>query len=534
LAFIVPDTAASAESTVDVPMRPPAAMPAAMGVGAPIRGRLARLAFQGSVWVIFCYGVCQLARLGSNIILTRLLESDAFGIIALVSAVMQGLIQFSDVGVGPAVIRHGRGEEAEFYNTAWTIQVIRGFAVLIVGCVAAYPVARFYGQPQLLQVIPVAMLSALITSFNSTKLYTENRQMRLSRVMLIEMASLFISIIGMTLLAYQWRSVWALVFGWLLGDLSKMLLSQFVLPGPRNSFCWDRQSRRELLHFGRWIFLSTMFTFLALQADKLMLGRLMPIGVLGVYSVALGIIAAATGVFEMLCSRVLMPAMAHISRASEKQVGAALVRAREFVLGVAGIAVANVIWLSPTLFQVLYRPQYRAAGWIAQLLAMGIWFVLLQRSSQAGLVAIGRSKGLALSNATNFAVTLVAAPVGFYIAELNGFIAGWILGNVAAVVVIDRELLRSGISVVRQDVRLTLRLAVLVAAGLLLQQFLHDHVPAMNQFRMSSIVPATLLSLFALSIVGLRTRVEHTRLRSLAAAAESSMGTPDDDLIHTV
>lgn len=68
----------------------------------------------------------QLIRLGSNLILTRLLFPEAFGLMALVQTFMTGLAMFSDIGIGPSIIQNRRGEDPDFLNTAWTIQIGRG------------------------------------------------------------------------------------------------------------------------------------------------------------------------------------------------------------------------------------------------------------------------------------------------------------------------------------------------------------------------------------------------------------------------
>ena len=61
---------------------------------------------------------------------------------------------------------------------------------------------------------------------------------------------------------------------------------KILLPGTRNRFHWDRSSADEMMSFGRWIFVSTLLTFLAMQADRLIFGKLITLTDLGVYGVA--------------------------------------------------------------------------------------------------------------------------------------------------------------------------------------------------------------------------------------------------------
>ena len=67
------------------------------------------------------FGTGQVLRLASNLILTRLLFPEAFGVMAMVSVFLMGLAMFSDVGVGPAIMQSKRGDDRDFLNTAWTI-----------------------------------------------------------------------------------------------------------------------------------------------------------------------------------------------------------------------------------------------------------------------------------------------------------------------------------------------------------------------------------------------------------------------------
>ncbi len=109
-------------------------------------GGLASKASTGAVWTIAGHGGEQIVRLASNLIVTRLLLAEYFGLMALVSVFLIGLQLFSDIGIGPALVQNKR-EDPGFVNTVWTIQVFRGLAL----CAIAFPLAplfaEFYGEP---------------------------------------------------------------------------------------------------------------------------------------------------------------------------------------------------------------------------------------------------------------------------------------------------------------------------------------------------------------------------------------------------
>ena len=155
----------------------------------------------------------QFLRLASNLILTRLMFPEAFGLMALIQTFMVGLQMFSDIGIGPSIIQNRRGEDPDFLNTAWTIQIIRGTILWLLSCALAWPLARFYDEPQIFWLMPVVGLSALITGFRSTKNAVANRNMQLGLQTAIALASQAAGLVVMIVLAWMTSSVWSLVIG---------------------------------------------------------------------------------------------------------------------------------------------------------------------------------------------------------------------------------------------------------------------------------------------------------------------------------
>ena len=87
------------------------------------------IAVRGSFWSIVGFGGSQFIRLASNLLITRLLAPEIFGVMALVQVALQGLKMMSDVGISTAVMVGQRGDDPEYLNSAWTIQVIRGVLI---------------------------------------------------------------------------------------------------------------------------------------------------------------------------------------------------------------------------------------------------------------------------------------------------------------------------------------------------------------------------------------------------------------------
>ena len=106
-------------------------------------GTIKALFLRGFAWTTLGFAGSQALRLISNLALTRLLDPEHFGLMAIVTVLLIGLAMFSDIGLGPSVVRSQKTKDERFLNTAWTMQIIRG-AVLAAACaLLAIPAASF-------------------------------------------------------------------------------------------------------------------------------------------------------------------------------------------------------------------------------------------------------------------------------------------------------------------------------------------------------------------------------------------------------
>jgi len=438
--------------------------PGAPESGQSLRGRVLR----GAALGLAGHAGSQLLRLASNLILARLLFPEAFGVMAIAWLVVNGLTMLSDVGIRSSVIRDDRGDDRRFLHTAWTLQVLRGLLLWLAASALAVPLAGFYDQPLLARIVPVAALVAPIAGFESIRLLAATRRIQLGRVVVVELAGQAIGLVAMVAWAWVDRSVWALVVGGLVRTLARVVLSHAILPGPRDRFGWDADAVRRIVGFGKWILVSTAITFLATRLDIVLLGKLVPMATLGVYSIGAMIAQVPQTPASRLGRAVLLPALSESRREGRESLAMAFSRARGLVLPAMLLAVLASLACAPAFVRVLYDERYRDAGWIAQLSLIPLWFAFLQFTARSALEAVGDSRALATGNAVKLAVTGVACIAGYRLAGLPGLILGVALGAAAGYGMIAAALRSAGLPTQRQDLAWTaggLALGLTVALG---------------------------------------------------------------------
>lgn len=394
----------------------------------PEQASLATRATRGMIWTILSHGGSQILRFIANLILTRLLFEEAFGLMALVNIFIMGLALFSDVGIGPSIIQNKRGDEPAFLNTAWTIQVVRGVALWLLACAGAIPFSMIYDQPSLASIIPVAGLAALVLGLSSTKLFTLNRQLYVGRLAIIELTSQAVGIVVMIVWALLDRSVWALVAGVLTTDTFKAVLSHVALPGIRNRFHWNRDDAKSLFRFGRWIFVSTASMFLANQSDRLIFAKLIPMALLGVYHIGFTLANIPTQALSQLGYRIVFPLFSRVNEAKGDLPGT-FKRVRWPMLVFAGWVLSGFIAGGSTIVEILYDDRYLGAGWIVQMVSLGCWFSIIEVVYGSALLATGRSGWVAVATMTKFLSMLALIPLGHHLFQFPGAVAGMVAAD---------------------------------------------------------------------------------------------------------
>lgn len=384
---------------------------------------------RSSALTVLGYGGSQAIRLVSNLILTRLLFPEAFGMMALVMVVMSGLVMFSDVGIGPSIMQNRRGDDPDFLDTAWTIQILRGGLLWLACCALAGPVAGFYGEPMLGEILPVAGLSLLIGGFNPTRLETANRHLMIGRVILLDIVSQVVATIFMVLLAWWLRSEWALVYGIVIGSVVKLGLLQ-TLPGERNRFRWERSASEELIRFGKWIFLSTVCGFVLSQGDRAILGKYISLESLGIYNIGYFLASFPLLLGGAVAGRILIPLYRETPPIASPENFRKVRRMRFGLTGVIiGISVV-MAFIGAPLIGFLYDPRFAAAGGVVVALSCALIPQVIILSYDQSALAAGDSRNFFFMMTVKAALQVVCLLAGVELAGLIGVFIGQALALV--------------------------------------------------------------------------------------------------------
>ncbi len=358
--------------------------------------------FVAGFWVILIFGFSNLVRLGSNLIVTRLLEPEMFGVMAVVTIVIVGIAMFTDLGLWAFVVRHKDPNDPHLLNAVWTLQVIRGcgmfFFVLALALILVignqYMPRYFHGiyaDPRLPILVFVAGIGSLISGYASMASPVMHRKVEVGRLELAAFISQLVGTCVMVVWVWIYPTIWALLMAGLIGGAVNTFLSYYFFPF-RHEFVWDKVIVKEVFHFSKWIVIASALTYLFMQGDKLYFAAKIDAATLGVYSIAFMLVATLTSLTEMLASKIVFPvfsSIVHGDRASLKQ---KYYKVRLYLDFPIFLIVGLLIAIGPTIVSILYDARYSDAGWMLQILVISVIGNTLSAVSTECLAALSITK----------------------------------------------------------------------------------------------------------------------------------------------
>jgi O-antigen/teichoic acid export membrane protein len=435
---------------------------------APTRRKM----IQASFWSMGGFAIGQIIRFGANLILTRLLFPESFGLYALVTTFILGLQMFADIGTGPAIVHSPHGDDERFLNTVWTLQTLRGGVLTIAYLLIAKPVAYFYHQPILATMIMVGGLAALIEGFTATSVYVAQRHLRPQWQSVLDLTAQIANLATILTLALVFRgyfqthhlaAAWTSVAGGLVSDSVRVFVSHKIVPGIRHRFMLDREARRTLVRFSRFTFLSTLLMYAASQADRLILGKKIPLALLGVYGVAVALASIPPQAIVRIGGSVLFPAFSRLVHRPDFR--KAYLKARYPMMLAGGATISGLIACGPALIRVLYDRRYQEAGWTLQFLAVASWFQILESINNPALLALGRFGWQVVNNLSKLTSFVVLVPLGFRFGGFTGMLIALGASDLVKYLVAQIGIASRGLATIPSDALYTGLVAAISAGG---------------------------------------------------------------------
>jgi O-antigen/teichoic acid export membrane protein len=335
------------------------------------------------MWTVTGHAVETLIRLGTSLVMTRLLVPDDFGLMAVALTVPTGLALLSDLGIRSNVIRKSGHLGTDFLRTAWTIQVVRGMLLSVLVLLIAglfllpqvrrlMPAGSLLLHPQLPYLLAAMGAVSVIGAFSSVNLFLQERDIKFGPLILRTIISKILPVPVMVVWALLYPSVWSLVAGAVLAQFVLTLFSYIMIPGAPMKFQWDRHHVRNLFGDGKWIALSTAGNLFISQGDRLILATMLSATQMGLYAIAWTLAEVARSFLQRLHGYITLPLLSELFRTRPDRAIDTYYRYRRPIDFLAFTAI-GLLWMAgPEIIHILYDDRYADAGWILRVLSLSL------------------------------------------------------------------------------------------------------------------------------------------------------------------
>jgi O-antigen/teichoic acid export membrane protein len=406
-------------------------------------------------WATGSFGLIQVLRFANNVILARLLSPPLFGLMMIVNSIRTGVELISDVGIKQNIVSNEAGHTPDFYDTAWTLKVIRGVALGALFFLTSNLFASFFEQPQLAVIMPVIAITFVFLGFQSTSSALLQKRKTIGVSTSAEVIVATISLIVHVSLALITPTIWALVLGSVFTSVAALIASYLTIPGTRHRFMIDREAAREIFGFGKWIFLSSIIYFAAMNFDRLYFAKLISLTELGIYSIARSLSDMLSNLVIRTTNMVLFPSVAAM-RTTAPELRTRLLHARRMVLALIAVGLGCFVAMSDAVVNLLYDQRYETAGLILPVLLLGVWLAILSTVNDSILLGMGKPAYTTSANGAKLATIVVAVPIAFHYAGLLGAVVAVNAGEAVRYVTLWLFGRRAHLGFGRDDLALTI------------------------------------------------------------------------------
>lgn len=342
-------------------------------MGSESADSLARRVARGTLWVTASTILLKAGNVVVIAVVARILTPDDFGVFAIAIAVYAVVSSLADLGMGAAIVR-SPGEPDDIAPTVTTLALLIGGATAAALALGADPLADYLGSPAAAGPVRILALCIVINIVIVVPIAQLGREMRQKRVFWANVISFVPANLALVALAaggsgasaFAWSRVVAAA---VVGIVVMMSVSRRYRPGLRPGLV------RGLVLFGLPLALANLVNYSLLNADYLIIARILTDAEVGTYMLAFTIAGWSTAVLGTVLNTMVVPALAQQTYGG-RSMRPAIVSAARWIALVSLPIGAVTFALARPLVVTVYGSRWAAAAPVLEVLVVyGVMYV---------------------------------------------------------------------------------------------------------------------------------------------------------------
>ena len=354
-------------------------------------------------------------RLGSNLILTRLLFPEAFALIGVVTMVMVVLELTSDMGTMAFMVRHENSEARRYQDGIWTIMLIRSLLLAGLMVLSAPAVGTWLEIPEIIPALQLMSLHFVFKGFSSLQPIMAVRSGNEGKNAVITLGVQVIIIATTLLFAWWLRSFWALVIGMTVGEFIRMITTYVFYKHKWSKFYWNKELFFELFAFSKFVIISSMMALVLGQFDRVYVLQNLDLKTVGLYFLAANFALPAVDIVTQYYWKIFYPFFMKATRQSASAAAASYYQIQYKMRLLFHVGAGFGITAGSLLIAILLPESYHGAGLFFSILIIKALFLSMAMPLEAYIVAQGQIKMTLYGNILRLIWLLGIAAVALYL-----------------------------------------------------------------------------------------------------------------------
>lgn len=283
---------------------------------------------RGAAWSVASNITMRFASIAITAVLARLLSKEDFGVFAIALAVYLVVSSLAELGMGAAIARSAK-EPDEIAPTVASISILVGGCLSVALYLGAPALSNALGQPSAAQPIQVLSLCLFLTGLFAVPGAQLVREFRQDRIFLATVVGFVVANPLLVVLAVNGGGATAFAWSRVVGQLATGIVFYFST-SRRYRPGWRSERVGPLIRFGLPLSIANLVNLALLNADFMILGRLVSAAEVGVYMIAFNVAGWSTALLGSVMNNVVVPAFGRVG-ADRGRLGTALVSGTRLV-----------------------------------------------------------------------------------------------------------------------------------------------------------------------------------------------------------
>lgn len=358
-----------------------------------------------------------------NAFLARILSSDDYGVVAVITVFSTFFTTFSDMGFGSAIIQKKNLTEDDI-NNIFSFTVYISIALMLLFAVISYPIAYFYNNNVYVSLGRILSIALLFSALNMVPNGILNREKKFGSIAIRTVVVYLGSAVITLILAYLGFRYYALAIQAVLASLLTFIWN-CITTKPKFKLKFQFISIKKVLNYSGFQFAFNMVNYFSRNLDNLLTGKFMGSSALGYYNKAYSLMLYPVNNLAGVISPVLHPLLSDYQDRKEYIYSKYTKIVR--ILACVGIYITAVCFLgAPEIIRILFGSKWSQSVECFKLLSIAIVPQMINSSSGGIFQAIGNTKLLFINSCINSAVTVIAILCGVFIGNSIVSLSAWV------------------------------------------------------------------------------------------------------------